>query len=311
MNASLPQQQQATVLYANALSSIPLKDAAAGVAEAEGFYDTAFDRTYGAFWAYLRPSCPRKFTPALIGALRQGQQALEARVQRELAAGRTDRVRYQVFASRIPRVFSLGGDLEFFRSAIETGDREGLAAYARDCVDLVYANATNYGLPITTVSLVQGDALGGGFEAALAANVIVAERQCKMGFPEVLLNMFPGMGAYQLLARRLPPVQAERLILSGRLYAAEELYDMGVIDVLVDEGHGEEAVWGYIRRHHRQARGAWGLRRAMQTSSPFRYEALAETAAIWVDTVLGLSDKDLKRMSYLMRAHDVTVPRRG
>ena len=283
-------------------NSVTLDSGGLGVAESKGFYDTAFDKTYGVFCAYLCPSCPRKFTPALVSALRRGQQALEARVRRELSVAHVHRVRYQVFGSRIPRVFSLGGDLEFFSKAIEAEDREALVAYARDCVDLVYTNATNYGLPITTISLIQGDALGGGFEAALAANIIVAERQCKMGFPEVLLNMFPGMGAHQLLARRLPPVQAERLILSGRLYTAEELYEMGLIDVLVDEGHGEEAVSGYIRCHHRQARGAWGLRRAMQTSSPIRYEALTETAAIWVDTVLGLSDGDLKRMRYLMRA---------
>ena len=271
-------------------------------AESEEFFGTSFDTKHGIFWVFLNPNCPRKFTPELVSALRRTQMALKDRIQQELTTAQTHRVRYQVFGSRIPQVFSFGGDLEFFRKAIEANTRDALMSYARECVDLVYANATNYGLPITTISLVQGDAVGGGFEAALAANVIVAERQCRMGFPEVLVNMFPGMGAYHLLARRLPPVQAERLILSGRLYAAEELYEMGLIDVLVDEGYGEEAVSRYIRRHRRQDHGAWGLRRVMHETSPIYYESLTQTAAIWVETILGLSDQDLKRINYLMRA---------
>ena len=268
----------------------------------ERFYDTVFDRTYGVFWAHLRPTSPQTFTPKLLSALRQGQLDLEARIRQELAVKHANRVHYQVFASRIPKVFSLGGDLEFFLSALKGQDRQALTTYGRDCVDLIYTNLTNYNLPITTISLVQGAALGGGFEAALAANVVIAERQSKMGLPETMLNMFPGMGAYQLLARRLTPGQAERFILSGHIHRAEELYEMGLVDVLAEEGGGEQAVWDYIKRHHKQINGRYGLRRAIQTASPIRYEGLLETVEIWVDTMLGLDDKDLKRISYVARA---------
>jgi DSF synthase len=47
---------------------------------------------------------------------------------------------------------------------------------------------------VITASLVQGRALGSGFECALASDVIVAETGARMGFPEVLFNLFPGMG---------------------------------------------------------------------------------------------------------------------
>lgn len=271
--------------------------------KSEPLYDTAFDETYGVFWAHLRPTSPQKFTPKLLSALRQGQLDLEARIRQELAVKHANRVHYQVFASRISKVFSLGGDLEFFLSAIKSQDRQALTTYARDCVDLIYTNLINYNLPITTISLVQGAALGGGFEAALAANVVVAERQSKMGLPETMLNMFPGMGAYQLLARRFTPAQAERFILSGHIHRAEELYEMGLVDVLAEEGGGEQAVWDYIKRHHKQAHGRYGLRRAIQAVSPIRYGGLLETVDIWVDTMLGLDNKDLRRISYVARAH--------
>ena len=273
-------------------------------AKPERFYDTVFDRTYGVFWSYLKPTSPARFTPALLSALRQSQLDLEARVRQELAVKQKNRVRYQVFASRVPGVFSLGGDLEFFREAITALDHEALSAYARDCIDLVYTYAVNYKLPVTTISLVQGTALGGGFEAALAANVVVAERQCEMGFPETMFNMFPGMGAYQLLTRRLIPVEAERFILSGRVYRAEELYEMNLIDVLADEGRGEEAVSNYIRRHQKRAHGSQGLRRAIQATSPICYEDLCETVDIWVDTALSLDSLDLKHLDYLIRAQN-------
>jgi DSF synthase len=303
MAISIPHGKDAVDL-AHYRDSLAATASPAKGAKPEPLYDTVFDRTYGVFWTYLKSTSPPRFTPTLLSVLRQSQLDFEARVRQELAVKHKHRVRYHVFVSRIPGIFSLGGDLEFFRQAIAAQDRQALSAYARDCIDLVYAYAVNYKLPVTTISLVQGTALGGGFEAALAANVVVAERQCEMGFPETMFNMFPGMGAYQLLTRRLTPVEAERFILSGRVYRAEELYEMNLVDVLADEGRGEEAVSNYIRRHQRRAHGSQGLRRAIQATSPIRYEDLRETIGIWLDTALNLDPTDLKHLDYLIRAQD-------
>lgn len=269
----------------------------------ERLYESVFEEDYGVLWAYLKPSCPPKFTSELVADLRQGQREVSARVRQEMANGEANRLRYQVFASRIPGIFSLGGDLALFRRCIATKDRSTLRRYAMDCVDIVHTNATNYELPITTISLVQGQAMGGGFEAALAANVVVAERQCKMGLPEILFNLFPGMGAYHLLTRRLTPVQAERFIESGRTYSAEELYDMGLVDVLADEGRGEEAVRDYIKSHDRHFHGRQALRRAIRASSPtLDRGALRRAVDVWLDTALALTPRDEQTMGYLLRA---------
>ena len=93
----------------------------------------------------------------------------------------------------------------------------------------------------------QGDALGGGFESALASNVVIAEKGVKMGLPEVLFNLFPGMGAYSLLSRRVGTARAEQMILSGRLYTSDELFEMGVVDILAEKGEGEVEVYKYIK----------------------------------------------------------------
>jgi len=269
---------------------------------AESYYETRFEATCGTIWLELSSRGPAKFTRPLVQSLRAFQVDLESRIRAEIERSGESSIKYQVIASRVPGIFSLGGDLGYFREMIDKGDRGGLRAYARDCVDLVFSSATHGNLPLTTISLVQGSALGGGFEAALANNVVVAERGCKMGLPEIMFNMFPGMGAYQLLCRRLPPAQAERFILSGRTYSAEELHDMGLVDVLAEPGGGEEAVWDYIRSAHDKLHGRNAMRRAIQASDPLRYEDFEQIIDIWVEAAFGLSEKDLKTMEFLVRA---------
>ena len=138
----------------------------------------------------------------------------------------------------------------YFISLIREGDRDGLYEYGKTCIDILYPSYTGYGLPFTSIALVQGEALGGGFEAALAAKVIVAEEGSTFGFPETLFGLFPGMGAFTFLARRLSPALAKRMIASGKVYTAEELYNLGVVDVLAEPGRGDAAIQQYIAHQH-------------------------------------------------------------
>lgn len=260
------------------------------------------EQDIGTLWVHLEPDCAVKFTPAVLADLRATQVRIAARLHAQAGHTAAQRIRYQVFASRIPGVFSLGGDLALFRECIRQRDDRTLRSYARDAVDLVYVNATAYEEPVTTISLVQGQALGGGFEAALAAHVIVAERGSRMGLPEIMFNMFPGMGAYQLLSRRLTPAQAERIILSGRTYTAEELHSLGVVDVLAEIGDGERTVRRHIQAIDRQCHGRQGLRRALHAANPLDRHELYRMADVWVETALGLGQRDLDTIDYLLRA---------
>jgi len=248
----------------------------------------------GTVWVRLKADAPVSFTPTLLADLRNLQHHIEARAGIGL--------RYQVFASAIPGVFSLGGDLALFRDCLRRNDARTLRAYAREAVDLVFTNATAYDQRLSTISLVQGQALGGGFEAAMAAHVVVAERGARMGLPEIMFNMFPGMGAYQLLRRRMSALEAERMILSGRTYNAEELHALGVVDVLAEDGEGESAVRHHIRSHDRQYTGRQAFRRAQQAAAPLDAHELNRVADVWVETALGLGPRDLETIDYLLRA---------
>ena len=103
------------------------------------------------------------------------------------------------------------GDLNLFRNYIESNNRDGLFNYAVRCIDILHENICHLDCDLTTIALVQGRcARREVFESALASNVIVAEKGVKMGLPEVLFNLFPGMGAYSLLSRRVGTSKAEK-----------------------------------------------------------------------------------------------------
>jgi DSF synthase len=130
----------------------------------------------------------------------------------------------------------------------------------------------------------------------------VAEKQAKMGLPEILFNLFPGMGAYSLLARKLDAARAERMILSGRLYGAQELYDLGVVDVLAEDGDGEEAVRQYIARNARRHGAHRAICEVRRRINPLVFQELEDITRIWIDTALELEEADLRKMERLATA---------
>lgn len=263
---------------------------------------TRYDHEHRVAWLCMKPVSRPCFTSDLLAEMSRFFCVTEQQVQNDQLTGNRQGLRYQILASHVPGIFNLGGDLILFQELISNGDRDGLLRYAESCIHLIHLNAVNYNLPVTTISLVQGDALGGGFEAALSSNVLIAERSAKMGLPEILFNLFPGMGAYNLLARRLDPARAEKLILSGKIYDAEELYAMGVVDVLVNDGDGEQAVYAYIKKQNRAELSYQALRRVRQWHQPILLDELMRIASLWVDAALQLKEKDLRTMERLARS---------
>jgi DSF synthase len=262
-----------------------------------------YDQKEKAIWYYLNPNPRPCFTPTLLNEIREFQVSV-ANNYESIKADSDHPVNYLVLASQTPNTFNLGGDLNLFAHHILEKNRDQLFTYAKACIRVLYENAVNLSLPITTISLVEGTALGGGFEAALSSNVLIAERGAELGLPEILFNLFPGMGAYSLLARRVGTVEAEKMITSGKVYGAIELYEMGVVDVLADNGKGKEAVSAYIKKHSRARNGMLAVHAARQRFHPITYEELEDITEIWVDAALNLERKDLRMMERLVQAQN-------
>lgn len=240
------------------------------------------------------------FSPKLLRELRLfAQQTINA-IQSDVDSD-PGHLAHIVLASDA-HVFNLGGDLQLFAGHIRERNRDGLLRYAKECVDSVHLLHTRLHPRAHTVALVEGDALGGGFELALACQTIVAEQGVQMGFPEVLFGLFPGMGAYSLLTRRVSPKLAEKMMLDGIMYSSDQLHEMGVVDVLVPKGEGARAVHEVVRQNRRIATARLALHRVRDAVDPVSLDELTRITEIWVDTALELSDKQLRVMERLVRA---------
>jgi len=262
---------------------------------------THLDSKYETMWYYMH-STPRPcFTPRLLQDIHQFQED----VARLADSPTSSPVRYLVLASDVPGTFNLGGDLDLFKKLIASQDRHGLFRYAKSCIDVLYSNLLGLERDLTTISLVQGDALGDGFEAAMSSHVLIAERSARFGLPEVLFNLFPGMGAYSILSRKIGEAKAERLILSGKIYSAEELHEMGIVDVLAEDGQGELAVYEHIRQESRSWNGFQALRQAKRFSNPITYEELINITKVWVDAAMRLEERDLRMLERLVSRQTV------
>lgn len=265
---------------------------------------TRYDSDHGIMWYHMIPAPRPCFNLDLLEELNKFQRVIERMNRNEIEQGNECPIQYAVLASRCPGIFNLGGDLSLFIRYIKTKNIDGLRRYARSCIDVLYPNYVNFNLPMTTISLVQGDAMGGGLEAALSSNVVIAERSALLGFPEILFNLFPGMGAYSLLAGRLDSVRAEKMIFSGRIHSASELYEMGIIDVLAEDGEGENAVYEYIKKHSRRRSAFQSLFKVRARHMGITYEKLIDIAGIWVDAAMNLGPIDLRILERLVKSQD-------
>lgn len=259
-----------------------------------------FDTTQNAMWSRWLPAPRPCFNPGLLRDIRTYYDMLK-HSNGVVKAGMSEYpIEYVVLASGMPGVFNLGGDLDLFRSLIEKRDRAGLSVYGRACVDVLYRNYVAHDLPATTVSLVQGECLGGGFEAALSSDVIMSERSARFGFPEILFNLFPGMGAYSFLYRRVGEKRGEEILTSGRIYSAEEMRELGVIDRVVDDGQGEAEIATFIKQRVRTRNGLYGISAARRRVQRIELGELVDIVEIWVDCALRLNTRDLKLMQRLV-----------
>jgi len=263
--------------------------------------DIQYDEQRELAWYYTRPYPRPCCTPALINEIQQWYGDLKN------SAMQNKSVKYIAIASKMPGTFNLGGDLNLFTQMIRNQDKEGLLSYAISCIDTLYLNHTGLGEKITTISLVQGDALGGGMEFAISSHVLVAERSAKMGLPEILFNLFPGMGAFSLLSRKIGQNEAKKMILSGKLYSAEEMFEMGVVDVLAEDGKGQHAVHEYIKRESRASNGYKAFRQAQQSCNPVTYDELKNIATIWANAALDIEDKDLRMIERLIKKQSTKI----
>ncbi len=259
-----------------------------------------FDKNLRAMWSRWVPEPRPCFNPSLLADIRTYYDFLVQTEGQVECHGEEHPIEYVVLASGTSGVFNLGGDLDLFKQLIDRQDRDGLLRYGRACIDVLYRNYVAHDLPVTTISLVEGECLGGGFEAALSSDVIVAEKSARFGFPEILFNLFPGMGAYSFLERKIGQQRAEELLTSGKIYSAAEMQAFGVVDVIAEDGNGETEIASFIKRRQRSRNGHAALAAVRRRVHRIEFSELLDIVQIWVDAALRLNSRDLKLMQRLV-----------
>lgn len=261
------------------------------------------DETGQSDWCHMHANPSDVYHPCFSERLLQEMKRTQERIRRKLAADSDPKagIHHLVLASDAD-VFNLGGDLALFSNLIRTGNRGRLLDYARLCVEVAYNFSRLYEDRVHSIAVIQGDALGGGFEAALCCHTIIAEEGTGMGFPEVLFDLFPGMGAYTFLTRRVSPALAERMMLDARVYPVEELLQMGVVDYVVPKGEGQQFARELIRKHKRMGNALRSMNTIRQACKPVTLDELLAVTNEWVDAAMRLNDRALRTMERLIRA---------
>ena len=283
------------------------------------------DVLQGSDWMTMHAGNPSAYHPCfserLLREMKRGQEALRRRLA---ADSRADAGIHHLVLTSDADVFNLGGDLALFSRLIRSGDRGRMLEYARLCIEVAYNFSRLHEDRVHSIAVVQGEALGGGFEAALCCHTIIAEEGAGMGFPEVLFDLFPGMGAYTFLTRRVTPRQAERMMLDARVYPVEELLEMGVVDQVVPKGQGTSAARELlrmgvvdqvvprgeglaaarelVRKHQRIGNALRSMNAVRQACRPVSLEELLAVTTEWVDAAMRLSERGLHTMERLIRA---------
>jgi DSF synthase len=257
-----------------------------------------YDPAAAVLWTRSAPRGIPCFSNELLHAMERGSQVVEGYFT---GAEATRPLRYIVLQSGVPSVFNVGGDLGYFLQLIATQDRARLTEYARTAISVSYRNHTAHNLRgVTTVALLEGDALGGGFESALSCDLIIAEEHVRAGFPEVLFNMFPGMGGLSFLARRVSRSVAAEMTRTGNQYGARDLLRMGVIDEVVPTGQGTEAILRLIRQREHQHGAHTAMNTVDRLLRPISLNELHDVVRLWVDCALQLTPR---AQTWMRRLH--------
>ena len=208
----------------------------------------------------------------------------------------------------VGQVYALGGDLDFYLDCLARNDRAALEYYAHLAVDIMGMNAASLGNRVITMATIHGKALGGSIDPPRSCNIMIAEEKAQFGYPEVVFNHFP-IAAVPILSRRVGLVTAQKILMSGDEYSAQQFYDMGVVDAVVAQGTGEAAVRDYAERSISSHSARVALFSEFCRQAGDLEHDLAHAADIWIDHILKLRPIDIAKLQRIVKIQDKMLSR--
>lgn len=170
-------------------------------------------------------------------------------------------VRVLVVTGAGPKCFVAGADIKDFPKQMESGPRENA---------IIWQNMFNYleATPRPVIAALNGLALGGGCELALACDIRIAEEQAKLGLPEVTLGLIPGLGGTQRMARLVGQSKAKELLFMGSSITAQEALRIGLVNQVVPQGQALEEALKLAKKLAKGAGVAMGYAKHLVNKGP-------------------------------------------
>lgn len=250
-------------------------------------------------WITLRPEPKPVLTLPLIESIRRVQQAVW-----EIWQDEPDRPILFMASRARGAVYSLGGDLDFYLDCLARNDRASLSAYAEAASDVLRMSREGLNGSVITLASVHARAMGGSIDSIRGCNVVVAEADATFCYPEINFNHFP-ISAVPILSRHTGPIEAERILLSGRDYSADEFLATGAVNALVPRGMGED----WIRRYAASSIPSHSARVAIIAS--FNRMAaddlgaiLAESGRNWVSHIMNMRPIEISKLQRIAAAQE-------
>jgi DSF synthase len=205
-------------------------------------------------------------------------------------------------------VFSLGGDLDYYLDCLAGNDRAGLAEYSSRAIDVISLNSNGLQGLVVTLATIHAKALGGGIDPARACNVMIGEEQASFSYPEINYNHFP-ISAVPILSRHTGPIEAERILLSGAEYSAQEFFERGALDALVSNGTGQDWIRNYAKRCLPTHRARVALFAAFSRRAGILDADLVESANSWVNHIMTLRPVEISKLQRIALAQERMLSR--
>jgi DSF synthase len=260
------------------------------------------ERPSGALWITMHSKPRPSFSPDMLTSYINLVSDIENRsaIYRD-EFGAWPSLNYVIIQSDRSDIFSLGGDLPLLTRLISDRDVKALKRYVKACVDPLIRFSRGFHLPLVTLGIVRGKCFAGGFELLLACDIIIAESNAVFAFSDIRLNLFPGMGATTFLLRKAGERARKTIMCSGRLFTAQELHELGIIDFLVETGRGEQAARELIESRKRTVNGHGAMAQARRIAHGDTANELMRITELWVETAMKLSERELATMRRLVR----------
>ncbi|MDK1286635.1 enoyl-CoA hydratase-related protein [Pseudoalteromonas umbrosa] len=207
----------------------------------------------------------------------------------------------KVISSAKAGVFSLGGDLCSLASVVAQRDEVWLKDYAFIYMTLLHRVLSGAKYNFTSIALVQGRAYGMGMELALCADCVIAEEGALFLYPPEIFHH----GLEHVLVRKLQHKSSRCAVMevmySNRRFSAKELYELGLVDVLVGTGEGEQAVRALVNRAQACDLGHAELQKYRYQTSMHSFGQLSNAADTWVKHALNGNATQQKYLRRLAR----------